>query len=115
MKRREHHKRACSLCERVSWTSVPLSKVYICASCKRAAGLTGTGRRGEGHYSTLAIHPVPVVSFGRCPSCKRNGQKLINNRCECCNWYDDSHDVDADLSARGRSAHGGVNDFVRRK
>lgn len=114
MTRREHHKRACSKCGHVSWTSVPLSKVYIDAACKRAAGLTGTGRRGEGHYSTLAIVQKQVITFGTCPCCGRDNQRLINGKCDDFYWYDDSHDVDADLSARGRSARGGVNDWVRR-
>lgn len=112
MNDRTNHKRSCIKCSRVSWTTMKLSKPYTCASCRRAAGESGTGKRGEG-YSSLAIKSVPVVSVGFCPSCKRNGQQLINGRCACCIFYDDSHDVDSDLSARAKRGKGGVNDFVR--
>lgn len=116
MKDRRFHKRACAnpQCRRVSWTSVSLDKDYICASCKRAAGETGTGKRGEGNYSSMAIVPKQDIVFGTCPCCGRPNQRIVNGRCDDARFYG-MNDIDPDLSARARRGRGGVNDWVRRK
>lgn len=113
MKDRHFHKRACTLCARVSWTSVT-RRDYICASCKRAAGGSGTGRHSEAKYSSMVVVPKQDITIGTCPCCGRTNQQLINGKCADFYWYDDKHDVDADLSARARLSRGGVNDWVRR-
>lgn len=68
--------------------------------------------QGEGHYSSMAI-PTIAITFGICPTCRREDQELVNDRCSECRWYDDKNDIDADLSARARRGKGGTNDFVR--
>lgn len=83
------------------------------ASCKRAAGHGGTGRRGEGNYSSMVVVKISIT-HGTCSTCPREDQELVNGRCDSCRWYDDKHDVDADLSARARRGKGGVNDWVRK-
>lgn len=113
MTARRFRKRACARCSRVSWTSVS-KRHYICASCKRAAGLAGTGRHSEAKYSSMVVVPKPDITIGTCPCCGRENQELLNGKCADYYWYDDRHDVDADLSARARRGKGGANDFVRK-
>lgn len=113
---RQYHHLICTECSKKIWTSSCKGKGFVCISCKRAAGLTANGR--EGHYTTLVAPPKQIITFGRCPKCKRGSKrqplKLINDKCEECHWYD-IPEIDPDLSANARKGRGGHNDFIRRK
>lgn len=84
---------------------------FVCAPCRRAAGMAVHGRISGS--TPKAAPPMPVLSHGRCQSCSRV-EPLANGRCEDCRFYGIA-ETDAELSARGRKAQGGVNDWVRRR
>lgn len=115
-RRRTYHKHPCSQCGATVSTSSH-SRHYVCASCRRAAGLCVAGKRSGG-YTSLTVAPQQLPSFGTCErsrgGCGRKNQKLSNGRCEDCRFYG-IPETDWILSAQGRHSRGGEFDFIKRR